>query len=392
MQFSTNSTGFTAPNIPKQNWKQRFCSQPHQMFFVSAIFFAITIMFLTLFSLLGKIAIDFSTIHGFGLNYGVFTNAFLGFLITVIPKYNAAMPIKEEQYVKPWIILQASLLITILINPLIGKILVSSVMIYFVITFYKVIKQGKAPVKEDSYYLNTIFALGAVFLLIEAVFQINLSILIFFAYLLNMVYFVALRMIPGFYYIYTKKPSWQKPKYLKPLAFILFIVVALTLQFDLYIPLVISSFFATLFFTFVFMKLDILKRTTPILDILVLGFAWVPVGFLALFIESFLNLEILKASVHIFALGFVTTLLIGFGSRVSLGHAIPAQPITADKMTIALFVFTQVLVLVRILASILSLSSSAAFMGFLHLSATLWIILFIAWTFKYGKYLLRIEE
>lgn len=392
MQFSTNlNQSIPKQETPKQTWKQRFCSQAHQMFFISAIFFAIAIMFLTLFSLLGKVSIDFSIIHGFGLNYAVFTNAFLGFLITVIPKYNAAAAIKQEQYVKPWIALQAGFIITILINAAVGKILVALVMLYFAKIFYTTIKNGKATIKEDSLYLNSIFILGSLFLIAEVVFQTNLSFLIFFAYLINMVYFVALRMIPGFYYIYTKKTPWQKPKFVKPLAFALLILTGISMQFNLNTILILSSLIATIFFTYVFFKVDILKKTTPILDILVLGFAWVPVGFLALFIESFLELNILKASVHIFALGFVTTLLIGFGSRVSLGHAIPAQPITADKTTIWLFVFTQVLVLVRVLASVLALSDSASFMGFLHLSASLWIVLFIAWSLKYGKYLLRLQ-
>ncbi|RXK12473.1 hypothetical protein CP965_07765 [Halarcobacter mediterraneus] len=386
MQFSTS------PNETpiKQSWKERFCSQPHQIFFVSSIFFSIFIMLLTLFSLLGKINMNFTLIHGFGLNYAVFTNAFLGFLITVIPKYNASIPIKEKLYIKPWIILQVAFFITLLINPLIGKTLVSLVMFYFAKIFYTTIKSGKAIIKEDSIYLNSIFILGAILLLIEAIFTIDLSYLIFFAYLINMVYFVALRMIPGFYFTYTKIQPWQKPKYIKPVSFFLILLVGIALQFNINTMITVTSFLSFIFFAYIFIKLNMFKKTSAILQILVIGFAWFPIGFLGLFIESLLEVSILKMGLHIFALGFVTTLLIGFGSRVSLGHAIPPQTIMADNFTKFLFALTQILLISRISASILVLNNSSIFMGILHLSATIWIVLFILWTLKYGKYLLRI--
>ncbi|RXJ91887.1 hypothetical protein CRV01_02035 [Arcobacter sp. CECT 8983] len=386
MQFSTSPN----PQILKQSWKERFYSQPHQMFFVSAIFFAIFIMIMTLFSLMGKLSLEFSTIHGFGLNYAVFTNAFLGFLITVIPKYNASLPIKEELYVKPWIILQVAFFISLLINPLVGKLIVAIVMFYFAKIFYSTIKEGKALIKEDSIYLNSIFTLGAVLLTFDAVFSLDLSYLIFFTYLINMVYFVALRMIPGFYFTYTKINPWQKPKFIKPVSFILITTVAIALQFELKPLIMISSLLSFLFFTYVFIKLNMFKKTSAILQILVIGFAWFPLGFLGIFLESLLEGSILKLGLHIFALGFVTTLLIGFGSRVSLGHAIPAQPIIADEFTKWLFILTQVLVISRIAASILVLDNSTIFMNILHLSATIWILLFFAWALKYGKYLLRV--
>lgn len=386
MQFSTSPK----QQIIEQTWKEKFCSQPHQMFFVSAIFFSIFIMIMTLFSLMGKTSLEFFTIHGFGLNYAVFTNAFLGFLITVIPKYNAAPAIKESLYVKPWIIMQGGFFIGLLINVQVGKLIVALVMFYFAKIFYSTIKEGKAFIKEDSIYLNSIFITGAVFLTIEALFSLNLSYLIFFAYLINMVYFVALRMIPGFYFTYTKINPWQKPKFIKPLSLALITIVAIALQFELKSLIISSSLLSFLFFTYVFIKLNMFKKTSAILQILVLGFAWFPLGFLGLFIESLLEGSILKLGLHIFALGFVTTLLIGFGSRVSLGHAIPAQPIIADELTKWLFVLTQVLVISRVAASILVLDNSTMFMNILHLSATIWILLFFVWTLKYGKYLLRV--
>ena len=146
------------------------------------------------------------------------------------------------------------------------------------------------------------------------------------------------------------------------------------------------------FFGYIVFKLNIYKKTPAIISILVLSFIWFEIGFIILFIESIFNLYSLKLALHIFALGFVTTLLIGFGSRVVMGHAIPAQRIVADKLTIFIFVLTQIVVLSRITASILFLENSNIFMGFLHLSSMLWIVLFLIWSFRYARTLLRIEK
>ena len=339
MHFSTSLDS----NINK-SWWERFTSQPHQLFFTSSIFFAFLVMILTSISLVGKLPLDFSYIHGFGLNYAVFTNAFLGFLITVIPKYNAVPAIKKSKVID----------------------------------------------KKDSIYINSILCLGAVLLLLESLLLSNFSTLIFFAYLLSMVFIVALKMIPSFFFAQTRIQPWQRPEYIRPLSLFFIISSGLCLEFNFLIALKFISFFASIFFSYILYKLNMFKKTPAILSILVLGFSWIALGFLALFIESVLELNILKLSLHIFALGFITTLLIGFGSRVSLGHAVPPQTIIADKLTIFIFALTQILLLIRVCASIFSLTESTIFIAFLHSSVFLWIVLFSLWSFRYAKILLRI--
>ena len=126
------------------------------------------------------------------------------------------------------------------------------------------------------------------------------------------------------------------------------------------------------------------------MSILSFAFIYIPLGFFVLFTETLFELETLKLSFHIFALGFITTMLIGFGSRVTLGHAIPAQPIQADKIIIALFVFTQIVLLLRVLSSLSFMASSSFSMNLLYISFIAWIVLFVLWTLRYGRILLRI--
>ena len=56
-------------------------------------------MILSTIILMFKTDLDFTLIHSFGLIYALFTNAFLGFLITVIPKYNAVLEIESKKYI-----------------------------------------------------------------------------------------------------------------------------------------------------------------------------------------------------------------------------------------------------------------------------------------------------
>jgi uncharacterized protein involved in response to NO len=387
MQFST-----TIPQYQEKNsWWQRFISQPHQLFFSSALFFAIFIMLLTLCSLTGILNLDFSLIHGFGFNYALFTNAFLGFLITVIPKYNATQAINKDKYLNPWILYQIGIFITLFINITLGKILISFVLFYFVKLFYETIKRGKASVKTDSIYINFILFLGALMLLIEAVSSLNLSELIFFCFLISMVFIIALKMIPAFYFGYTGISPWQRPKYIPFISITLIFLTGISMQFELDLLLKTVSLLSSVFFGYVLFKLNLFKKTPAILSILVLGLVWFELAYISLFLESlFLNYTF-KLSFHIFAIGFMTTLLIGFGSRVIRGHAVPAQTIQADKITKALFVFTQLVLLTRIFASISFIAESSFFTYLLNLSSIFWILLFVIWTLRYAKTLLRIK-
>ncbi len=379
-------------HIPvKQSWIEKFTSQPHQLFFTSSVLFAIIIMGLTILSLNGTISLEFTTIHGFGLIYGVFTNAFIGFLITVIPKYTHSKIIDKKHYLLPWIILQVSMLVTLMGFEILGKIASSLILFYINFIFYQTIKKGTSIAKKESIVLNFLLFIGAVLLLCEILFSQNLSQLIFFAYLITLVFTVAQKMIPAFYSGQMGIPLWKKPKYLLEIAILLLFSLGIAVQFEMILFFKLSAFLSMIYFGYIVINLNIYKKTPPILAILVLSFIWLEIGFISLFVESIFEVYSLKLSLHIFAIGFVTNLLIGFGSRVVMGHAVPAQKIFADKITIFLFVLTQILVISRIIASLLFVAQSNTFMNILYVSSFIWIVLFVIWLLRYGKILLRIK-
>ena len=88
--------------------------------------------------------------------------------------------------------------------------------------------------------------------------------------------------------------------------------------------------------------------------------------------------------IHLLLLGFLLTVLIGFGTRVVLGHS--GQVPHADRLTKALFVLTQIVVFARALVSF-----NAAFgwgVSFLFdIAAALWTLLFLLWGGRFFKVL-----
>jgi len=391
MTFTTQQPNEPRIEPKREPWIKRFISQSHQLFFTSSIIFALITMILTMISLIGKVPLDFSVVHGFGLIYGVFTNAFLGFLITVIPRYTTSFEIESKTYLPIWIAYQLALLLSLFGSVFFGKIAVAMVLFYICKVFYSNIKKGYYTSKEESYILTTLVLLSAIFLSCEVISGLDLSILIFYGYLINLVYIVAQKMIPSFYSVFTREQKWEKPKYFNYFAITLMILLGITIQFELLFLNKIIALIALGLFSYFIFNLNIYKKTPPIIFILTLGLIWFEVGIITLFIESIFEIQALKLSLHIFALGFVLNLLIGFGSRVIMGHATPPQKITADKFLISLFVLTQFIVVTRIVSSLLFFNGSELFTGLLHLSIFLWIVLFCGWVLKFGMIIIRLK-
>ena len=72
-----------------------------------------------------------------------------------------------------------------------------------------------------------------------------------------------------------------------------------------------------------------------------------------------------------------------------MGHS--GQKIEADKITVALFIATGVIVVTRILASLFFIGEHNMWIGFTHLSFLLWLVLFVVWGIRYGKTLTKYD-
>jgi len=123
--------------------------------------------------------------------------------------------------------------------------------------------------------------------------------------------------------------------------------------------------------------------SNPLLAVLHVGFAWMGIAMLLYAIQSFVafawNESIWSlAPLHALTIGCYATLMIGMGTRVTLGHS--GLPFKIDTSIKLMFTFMQVVALIRVLADVLPLQSS-------HLwyvvSAVAWLVCFSPWVVRY---------
>ena len=127
------------------------------------------------------------------------------------------------------------------------------------------------------------------------------------------------------------------------------------------------------------------ERTTaePLVLILHLGYAFVPLGFL-LVAGAFLLPEAIQpvAAIHAWTAGAIGTMTLAVMTRASLGHS--GRPLTADRWTCAIYVMILAAALARILAG-----TSLGFMALQHLAATLWFLAFATFAVAYWPILTK---
>ncbi len=157
------------------------------------------------------------------------------------------------------------------------------------------------------------------------------------------------------------------------------------------LPLVeaVVSIFLSLYLVWEFLRWKLpLFKSPAIVWILHLALFWLPLGLflgaLGQIIEYFAHISLLFMGMHMLVLGFLTTVLIGFGTRVTLGHS--GQPPHADILAIWLFWWTQVVIISRVALSIDN-GFGGAHPWIFDLTVTAWIILFCVWGWRYGRIL-----
>ena len=376
-----------------------FLSQPHQPFFTLAIFNALLMMVLFILSFKGFIRVYMPVInlHAYSLIYLVFTNAFTGFLFTTFPRFNRTKEIDKPYYTK---IFHGNIIGTALFvfGLLFSKALIFTAMailciayLFIILKLLNIYKSTTVQNKNDSFWILTAMMVGFIsqlFFMISLYFSYFEKVAVlssFYLYLIFLAFSVAQRMIPFFSHsMVQKNDDFPKFVFILLILKVLFILTS-SLDFQIIIDILLSIYLAKEFLRW---KLHPFN-SQPILWILHLALFWLPLGFmlsaLTLVLEWISKMQFYFLGIHLLALGFLTTLLIGFGTRVILGHS--GQVPNADRFTIYLFYFTQIVVLSR---ALLSISIALGWkMGFLFdISTTLWITLFVAWSYKYGKILI----
>ncbi|MBV5279206.1 MAG: NnrS family protein [Campylobacteraceae bacterium] len=387
------------------NWYTKFSSQPHQPFFASGIIFLVVYMSLLLGIYSNKIFILGSIVdfHVYPMLFIIFTQFFLGFLLVVFPRFLMQAAIVPKVYMRHFFIylFGATLFfISLFIAP--NLQLLSMLILLFAqgLSFYQLLgiqKKSLMKDKNDTQWILITFASGLVAHLLFVIsflaphlafslqqFAINIG---FYLYLFALIFTVSQRMIPQFTGFKIENYVINKTKYMMEMVYGLLVLKVVLLLSDNESLNILADLPLFLFFTRELLKWKLSFRNVPaIIWVLYLALLWIPIGFLFSTLISLSQLLGMtsfffeKVIIHTFALGYFTTMLVGFGTRVVLGHS--GRTPTADKIAIVMFIFLQVVIIVRIFASIAS-NFGFDYIFWINHSALLLILALLAWSIKY---------
>ncbi|WP_188108597.1 NnrS family protein [Sulfurimonas lithotrophica] len=389
------------PQTKKENY---FLSQVHQPFFTLGI--SNTIIMMLIFALGYKgvltLSVDALFFHVYSLIFIVFINIFTGFLFTTYPKYTGMNNVEKPFYKKLFYInLFGFILFLIGALTHVTILLIATTLIIYgnyliVKKLKKLFENSTAANLEDPFWMLRAFKFGlagnilmviSIFIPVIQQFAIALS---FFMFLIFLTFAVGQRMIPFF-----SHSMEEKDERFIGTVFVLFIIKTILATFNSYdyvkIAEIIVDILLGLYMLGEFLKWKILdKNAHPIIWILHLGLFWLPAAFvldaISLIAELYLDTSFYFLGIHLIALGFLTTILIGFGTRVTYGHS--GQPPQAEGLVLGLFYFTQIVVLTRFLYS-LNIGFSWGLNFLFDISFTTWLILFVLWAAKFLPVLVR---
>ncbi len=385
-------------------------SKPHKLFFLGAIVNAVLYMGPLVAHYMGWASspVALPVYHAYAMIFMVFTQFFTAFLFTMVPRFFATPPVPRVQYLTVFLVLNLSSLLFVLAlyhaAPLRalagGGLFVAYLMICGVL-----LTANRQSVVENRYDTNWIllaFALGGLSHLLFLLSWMGLAGVTvqraaidvgFFLYLFMVVLTLSQKMIPFFTEGKVEGYRACKSRYFLEVVFVLLLIRVLLdgLQLGRYGFVVDLLLAAVTLWEIVKWRLPFFK-VEPILWVLYLALIWIPAGFFLFFLEGagrwlaeggawFFE----KSPLHLIAIGYFTTLAVGFGSRIILGHS--GRRPAADRYTVGLFMLVQLLVVIRALGG-LSLGLEAAwYLDLILLSAGLWIALFLLWSLRYLKLL-----
>lgn len=392
------------------NWYKKFSSQPHQPFFTSGIIFFILFMTLFLFSYLGFLNLDKSILsyHAYSMIFVIFIQFFLGFLFVVFPKFLSQAEIKVHVYMQLFHLYLFSSL-----GIFLSLIFYSQVTILFqvlmfiaqILSFkllYSIHKKSIVANKDDTKWVLISFFSGlishALFIISNLDFNyshdlarlsINAGLYLF---LFGIIFTISQRMIPFFTKAKVFTYIVNKSKNLVLIVFSLLALKVILLSFQNASINLLADVPLFIIFVRELIKWKLpLFKVPAIMWVLYLGLYWIPFAFLLSILESvfyLLNSSFIfeKAVIHSLALGYFLTVLIGFGTRVILGHS--GSTPHASSFAIVIFVLVQIVAFLRLFASY-SINTNLDYIFFLNLSALLLICGLIIWSVKYLTILLK---
>ncbi|WP_456392183.1 NnrS family protein [Nitratifractor sp.] len=377
-----------------------FFSQPHQPFFLLGVINAIVIMALFLLAYRGIIATDALRLHGYGMIFVVFGNFFYGFTYTTFPRFSARPPVEIRRTLRVWLLsflASVSLYVSLLL-PEAFYVATIFTALSFALTlrnFSSIYTEAPEP-KGDQYWIIVALGMGAVanllYLLaaipcqgcrtgVFASWAVGVGV---WLYLIFLPMVIAFRMVPFF----SGVMDYAKSRAFYGIIFVLLFSRLIVGAFDPRGVFLVDLLLAFWLGREIWRASLPFPNPDPLLWSLHLALFWLPLGFfvgaLSEFFEAWFGVASLRLEIHLLALGFLTTILVAFGTRVTLGHG--GKPLRVGPWGVALFWLTQIVLLGRFVLSLAA--AQGHFFPWFDISAMLWIVLWVAWVALYGRVLI----
>ncbi len=375
-----------------------FFSQPHQPFFLLGFLNAIVAMVLFALGYKGSLPMVISPLlfHAYSLIFLLFTPAFLAFLFTTFPRFSSTAPIERRSYLLVFGLFAAGSLL-FMAGALWSKVLLYLAMgglfaghLRAILILWHIYRISPMPDKHDQQWILTgmvagliahaLFILSFLFPLLQTL-AVQTAI---YLYLFLVAFSVAQRMVPFFSHCMIEKNM----HFLRNI-FVLLLLHVILETLHTHLSFIADAILVYLTAKEIFRWQLPFPNPNPLLWILHLALYWVPAAFLFAAMSNLTALingtEFLFLDLHILVLGFVFTILIGFGTRVTLGHS--GNRMEATMWEKVLFNWTQVVVVMRLLTS-MAAAWGWDFMLLFDLSVTVWIIMFVLWGIRFFSVLI----
>jgi uncharacterized protein involved in response to NO len=387
-------------NFSEDSQHSYFFSQPHQPFFILAFINALAIMFIFMLSFKGILHMNISAIdyHAYGFIYLLFTPAFFGFLFTTFPRFASTPAIEKKQYMKVfdfYYIGSALVILGSIATPLFtafGMLVVFFGHLKGTLILKNIYTRTEMKDKHDIFWILLAMSIGVgahALLIMGSLLHIGMTgfatEIAIYLYLFMLAFSVAQRMVPFFSHCMVEKNQ--------NLLKVLFILLTLHILIEGFVTN--GSFLIDLLIGALLSK-EVLRwklpfpNPNPLLWILHIALYWTVLAFILGGVTNFITLlsgiNFLALDIHVLVLGFVFTILIGFGTRVTLGHS--GNMMQADRYTTFLFYWTQVVVVSRVLTSLVS-AFGWNFMVLFDITATAWLVMFVAWALRFFAVLIK---
>ncbi len=370
-------------------------TKPHQPFFLLGMSIALFSIAALGLAIKGVFDIDIRLFHIFNMAILMPTALFLGFLTTVLYRFLLVTPFLQKEYMQIFWVLLAGVAVaqigffvsnTIL---LVGILLVFAAQSLAMKMFTNAYKKSTIADKREIFWFLFAFNAGVLSSLVFAasIFYPPLTSLAtnlaFYPFAVGVVFAVAQKMVPNFFILYFGIMEPQKNKSLLPIILISLSAIAIFGAFNFSVLALCANIIGTgttlvLFYDNRF----IFRRAPTVLWVLQIGALWFLAGFasgIAVGISDLLHMGVVPSllQAHIFGVGFIITMAIGFGSRVAMGHS--GRKIAADKLSAIIFASLVLLTVIRLIG----VYSPVFLDGSIHL----WCLIFGVWIYKYAPML-----